>query len=208
MAETLGQVLNYINEILPNRMNSTTIVTLINNETRKIWKHMTSTQLYNFDTITDQAYYNLPSDCDFESIVENGVMISNTTNSTSYTVYTYCGADEELTGNRYFEGLTNTFGLYPIPDNSYSARIKYQERPLQIASSDTATQFNLDQDYIDVIKFRVMSRVAKSGNNPDVDLGNNFELDAIELEKKLKVKRANERMKNPRYRHSYRLDWK
>lgn len=207
MAETLGQSLSYINELLPNRMNSTTIITLINNELRKSWHQMTSTQLYDFNTVSSQVYYSLPTDCDFDMILENGVMVANTTGSTSYETYSYAGADEELTGNKYFQGLGGTLGLYPIPDNTYNSRIKYQERPIQFASSDTATQYNIDQDYVDLIKFRVMSRVAKSGNAPDTELANGYELDANELERKLRMKRANMRMKNPRKRFSYQLDW-
>jgi hypothetical protein len=52
-----------------------------------------------------------------------------------------------------------------------------------------------------------MSRIAKAGNNPDVELANGYEADAMELERRLKMRRALERAKSPRIRHSYKMDW-
>jgi hypothetical protein len=213
VSETLSQVLGYINELLPNRMNSTTIVMLINNEQRKIWRQMTSTNYYEMVTASSQAIYNLPSDCEFDMIAESGIMLGDSTNAvTSTTIfepYTFCGADDELAGNNYYEGVSGTFGLYPVPQYAnYPIRIKYQERPTLFASSDGSAYFNLDQDYIDLIKFRVMSRVAKSGNNPDVELANNYETDAEQIERKLRLKKANEKLKTSRKKISCMLDFR
>jgi hypothetical protein len=214
MSETIGQFKDYINEFLPSRINSSSITTLTNNEMRKIWQQMTSTEVYDsLTTIANQVYYTLPTDCDFETIVENGIMVCDSTTVTStcnFTSYTYCGPDEDLEGYRYFEGLGQTFGIYPTPttdSDGLPIRIKYQKRPTLFASTDTSVQFPLDQDYIDLIRFRVMSRIAKSGNNPDIELANNFTMDANEIERKLRMKRANDRVRTPRTRLSYKFDF-
>lgn len=215
MSETIQQFKDYINELLPNRINSTTITILVNNEMRKIWHQMTSTEFYDsLTTISGQVFYSLPSDCDFEMIAENGIMLGDSTNAVSsttvFTNYSYSGADEELEGYKYFEGLGQTFGIYPAPTSDtdgYPIRIKYQKRPTLFASTDSSVQFPLDQDYIDFIRFKVMSRICKSGNSPDIELANNYEADAMEIERKLKLKRARDRSKTPRKRWSYKMDW-
>jgi hypothetical protein len=210
MAETLGQVLNYINTFLPHSIASSDVVALINAEQRKVWEDLTSTNLYEFYTVANQPTYSLPTNCRIENIVENGVMIATSTGAvtttTIFETYSYCGPDDELEGNRYYEAL-DEIGISPVPDNIYPARIKYQEYFTAFASSDTNMQFNLDQDYIDIIKFKVMSRIAKSGRFPNVELANNYEMDARELERKMKVGKAKEKVKTNRTRWSYQ-DWK
>ena len=211
MAETLQQALDYINEILPNRINSTTIIMFINQEQRKIWHSLTSTNMYEFETSSGVSLYSLPTDCELEYIVENGIQISDSTgavtSTTLWNTYDYAGADEELTGSRYYEALDN-FGLYPVPEQTgLKGRIRYQERPTLFASTDTGISFNLDEDWIDFIKFKVMSRIAKSGNNPDVELANNYEADAIEIKKDLEMRKKKEEVKTPRYRYSYKDGW-
>ena len=208
MSETLGQVTTYISELLPNAVNSTTIITLINAEQRKLWEHMTQANFYEFNTVEDQAIYSLPTNISIDMV--NDLMISDSTGAVSSThvfqSYSYTGQDEELTGTKFYDALNGLIGIYPIPDNVYPAKLQYQEYFTAFASSDTNTQFNLDQDYIDLIKFRVMARVAKSGKFPNITLANNYESDANKLERKMKVKQAKDKAKTPKRRWGY-ADW-
>lgn len=213
MAETLGQALAYINELFPNKMNSSTIVTLINNEIRRTWKDLTSTNIDDtLTTLSSQAIYSLPTYCDFDMIAKNGIMVATSTGAVSSTTvfeeYSYCGPDDELDGNKYYEGLTGTFGVYPTPETAgYPIRIKYQERPTLFASSDTSVEFPTAQDHVDEIKMRVMSRIAKSGNKPDIGLANNYEVDADKLERDRRMYQANKRMKEASNKYSYTEGW-
>jgi len=210
MAETLQEVLTYIDTLLPNGLTSAMKVTLINGEVRKVWMDMTSTNYYNFNTVANQATYTIPSDMEFEMIVENGLMIANSTlavsSTTVFETYKYCGPEDELNSKQFYDAL-GLIGIYPVPDNGFPARIRYQERPTIFASTDTAIEFNLDQDYIDLVKFRTMARIAKSGNGPDVELANNYESDARELEARLKMMAAQKRRKISKQRVSYREGW-
>lgn len=207
--ETINQVLAYIDDLFPNALTRATKVDLVNAELRKIWEHMTSTEIYEFTTISSQALYNLPTNVSLDMVVENGVLIATSTTASSTTIYqpySYIGPDEELEGSRYYEALGQV-GIYPVPDNGYPARIKYQEYPTLFASTDVGVQFNIDQDYVDLIKYKVMTRVAKSGKFPNVELANNYEADAKELERKMKVRMANKKAKTPRKRWDWR-EWK
>lgn len=210
-AETLSQALSYIDELLPNKVASTTKITLINNELRRLWPYMTSTEIYEFVTVSSQYVYSLPSDCEFESIVENGLAIGDSTatatSTTVFTTYSFAGDDEELTDYHYYN-VSGSLGIYPAPEYSdYPARLKYQKRPTLFASSDTNSQFDVEEDFVDVIKLRTMSKVAKCGNNPDVELANNYDADADQLERKLKMRTLKKRSKTPRTRWSYREGW-
>lgn len=207
MAKTLGQVLSYVHEVLPNSFPTTTLITFVNDEIRLFWQYLTSTEYYEFQMSSGQAIYSFPTNVKMDQVIENGVLISDTTSSPTssaeWTAYTFCGADEELTGSRYFEALDN-FGVYPVPDNGYYARLIYQDYPTLMASSDTNTQFDLDQDYVDILTYRTLARVAKSGKYPRVDLANNYTLDAKEIEQKMKVKQMNDFTKTARKRWSYK----
>lgn len=207
MSETLQDVLTYIDTLLPNSLTTATKVGLINAEQRKVWEHMTPDTMYEFTTVNGQRTYTLPTNVSIDMILENGVLIASSTEAVSddtvFQPYSLAGYDEDMTGSKFYDAF-GTLGLYPIPDNGYPARLLYQEYPTIFASSDTAVQFNIDQDYVDLIKFKVMARVAKSGRFPNVDLANNYEADATQLERKMKTRMANKRAKTPRTRWSYK----
>lgn len=211
MAETLQQYLNYISEVLKNKVNSTTIITFTNNEIRKLWRDMTSTKLYEMYTVADQELYTLPTDCVFEMITENGILVGQSTQGStnqSYQTYRYGGKDDYASDYVYYEGTSNLFGILPVPEVSNKPiHIRYQAKPTLFASSDTAVQFDITEDYIDLIRFRVMSRIAKTGNNPDIEMGNNYQMEADELEKQMRLRKARDKMKSNRRRVSYREGW-
>jgi hypothetical protein len=52
-----------------------------------------------------------------------------------------------------------------------------------------------------------MSRICKSGNNPDPEMANNYEADAMELERKMKLRKARDKMKTRRRTVSYMEGW-
>jgi hypothetical protein len=201
--ETIGQVKTYINELLPNGVSSTTIVTLINNELRKNWDYLTSTALYSFNTSSGVSVYSLPTDVTIGMV--SGLQIANTTGSTYYQKYEFSGFDNDLTGFKYYD-MFGEIGVYPIPDNTYSALLRHQEYPTLFNSTDVSVQFNVDQDWVDYIKFKVMARIAKAGNAPDVDLANGYESDAKELWRRIKMKSSKEKVKVNNNRWSYK-DW-
>jgi hypothetical protein len=207
MAETLGQTLSYIDTFLPNPLTTQNKIDLINAELRKTWEHMTSKNIYEFATVNGQALYALPTNVTIDMV--DSVMVATSTGAASsttlYDTYKFAGIDDEMEGSNFYDGF-GYIGLYPVPDNGYPAQIWHQQYPTIFASSDTNTQFNIDQDYVDIIKFKVMSRVAKAGNAPDVELANNYELDAKELERKMRLKNQKEKTKVSKSRWSYK-DW-
>lgn len=212
MAESLQEMLDYIAEVSPNAVNTTTIIGYINKEQKKYWDKMTSTKYYDFTLSSGTAYYDLPSDCKFEYIRENGLSIYETTSaiasSDTYDKYSYAGADEEFVDPSYYR-FTTQLGIYPIPTTSGKyARLWYQARPtLFNSTAGTTDQFNLDDDWIDFIRYKVISRVYKTGNNPDIEMANNYELEAQEVWKSMLMRKAKEKVKDARKKNSYREGW-
>lgn len=209
MAESLGNLVTYIDTYLPNALTTANKIELINNEIKKFWTEMTSTSYYQFVTVADQPIYSMPTDMEFRMIVPNGVVVSDSTaavsSTTIFQTYSLAGYDDTLNGRQYYEVPGGSIGLYPIPDNGYPVKIRYQVRPT--ISTDSTTLLNITDDYVDLIKFRVMSRIAKSGNAPDVELANNYELDARELERRMKVEDAKRDRKEARLVWSYKEGW-
>lgn len=208
---TLQDVLTYIDTIYPNKMATQTKINIINDEQRKVFKFMNPTGMATITTIADQFSYSVPADCQVDLIQQ--LLVTSSTEAvaadTAFNNYEFAGLDQDMaSGNFYYEAFGKV-GLYPVPDkNGYTGRIIYSKRPVLFATiADAAVEFNTEADWIDVIKFRVIARVAKSGNNPDVELGNNYEADANEMERRLKMDRANKKMRNPRQRVSYAEGW-
>ena len=211
MAKTLQQVLDFIDTFLPNPLTTQNKIDLINDEIATLWKDMTSTSYYSFDTIAEQSLYTMPNDMNFEMIIEAGLMISNSTKAVSSTTvfndYKYYGPSEEFRGNAFYDALDGVLGVYPIPDAIYPARIRYQPRATVYASSDTALTLDLSQDYIKLIQYKTMAMVAKAGNAPDIDLANNWTMDAEQVERDMKMDAAKKKRKMSRERISFREGW-
>jgi hypothetical protein len=167
---------------------------------------------YSLKTSSGVALYSLPSACQVEAIKSLTISDSTTISSTCiFDEYTFKGSEEDLDGNNYYAGVNGSIGIYPVPTyTGYNIQLEYQERPtiFGYASSDSTTPFNLDRDYLDLIRYRVMSKVAKCGNNPDVEMANNYTLDANEIEKKLKLEQAKKKFKlNHKNKISYTEGW-
>jgi hypothetical protein len=203
--------MDYVNTILPNTMGSTMMISVINDEQRKIFKYMAGTALASFTTLEDQFSYALPSNCKMDQIKQ--VLVTDSTgavSSTSYfNNYEFAGLDDEMSGGSFYYDAFGKIGLYPVPDKTgYSGRVIYDKRPVFFSSTnDAAVEFAIDEDWIDVIKFRTMARVAKSGNYPDIELGNNYDREANEVEAKLKMDWYKKKSKLPKERWSYQEDW-
>ena len=81
---------------------------------------------------------------------------------------------EELTGDRYFNAWNNKrIGISPTPVNNFDViTIYYKKTPKTIVYMDDEIQ--IKEEYMPILKYRVLMELAKSGSNPDIDLYNVF----------------------------------
>jgi hypothetical protein len=207
MADTLQNVLDYVDTLIPNKLTAAFKTTLVNNEVRKIWRPMTSTNLYEFDTVEGQFTYTLSTDIEFDMITD--VYFSDSTGTVTSThilsKYEYAGPDDILMNNQYYNHL-GTLGVYPPSTaDDYKGRVFYGERPTVFASSDGSVQFDIDQDYIDLVKIGVMEKVAQS--QKETDLANDYNDEYKYLYRRMRMESAKKNMKNPRTKWSY-AEWR
>ena len=209
---TLGNLLDFINLAYPNSVATTDKINIVNDIQNYIFKYMSSSNPYTFDTASSQYAYDLTdlgSHFTFDLI--NDVMIANTTGipdeNTQFTSYEWAGPRQDMSGGHYYYDAIGALGLYPVPDKVYRGVMYYEQRPIQFASSDTATEINLDPDYLGFIKNKAVATVARLGHYPDVDISNNYEQEAQEFERRLKMNRAKEKAKRPDKTWSYTEDW-
>lgn len=105
---------------------------------------------------------------------------------------------EELTGDRYFNAWNyKRIGIHPTPlNNREIITIYYKKLPKEIMYMDDEVQ--VKDEFIPVLKYRILMELAKSGSNPDIDMYNIFarEFDLLITEAK-KEKDADQ----PFYKH-------
>jgi len=176
---TIGEILTDVDNRLPNQFTSAIKVGWANDIIRQIFKYMNKSKVYVFTTVKDQPTYALPSDGTIDLVY--ALKVANTTpttTSTQFITYDYAGLEQNLTGNQYYDGLSNNVGLFPTPTaSSYEVRIFYKVRPTTLSESSLTVVPNINEDYHDIIKFYILMTIAKSGHNPDVQLANNYQLD-------------------------------
>jgi hypothetical protein len=195
MGKAISEIIAWVDEIVPNKIESTTkqiFVRELLGVGGDIYKYNTEISMESTATVADQNEYDLPAGIRVEDIEWLGV--SNTTynstdvlgTTTPFNEYKYYGLEDEIEGCRYTH-YTSQLSITPTPDDAYHMRILY--KPNYAAnSSDSTTVLNFDNPLIEYLQNKLAARVCKSGSFPRIDLGNNYE---IEAESKLNLARLN-----------------
>lgn len=201
MAETIGSIIDLINEVYPNGLNSSTLLTIINRESKKLYPYLTNSTINTTNiTTTSDSGYPLPStDVHFDML--ESVYVGDTTadSSTIYQEYTYAPSSNDLTGYKYYNAFGNNVGLFPEPTTSdLPIVLKYREPPVLVTStSDSSTFLNFNDDLTQVLMDNVLSRIAKSGRFPRVTLANNYAIDGLASKRDMMLREKKRVAKNP-----------
>ena len=174
---TVGQVLDDIQVRLPHEYSEKSLLLWINETMKKIYKDLAIQEQYSFVTRASQELYVLPQDCSIDMI--DYVTISEKARSQD-NPYDWGGFEElksylpneKMNASGYFDGREGTIGLYPVPQDVRKIDIYYLKKPQMVTGRDDYIQ--IDDNYIDLIKFNVMSIIAMSGHNPDIELANEY----------------------------------
>lgn len=174
---TVGQVLEDIAIRLPHEYQKETLYRWINETMKKIYKDLAIQSQYTFTTSAGQELYSLPEDCSID-------MISYVTRSNKardqFNPYDWGGftelrsylPEENMIEEGYFDGREGLIGLYPCPKDVRKIDIYYWKKPKMV--TDNSDYIELNDNYIDLVKYNVMSIIAMSGHNPDVELANEY----------------------------------
>jgi len=205
---TLQQLLDDIDTRLVNTFTATQKISWINSHQLEIWRYLASTELYEFDTVAGQSIYAMASDMRIDMI--KSVLVSNSTTidgTEGYTTYEYAGPDDEFDGSAYYDAL-GSLGIYPVPSTAtgtgYNVKVSYEPSPVALSTNTLTTVPSINVEYQDILKFRTMKIIAQSGNNPDVELANNYQREEDSIMKKIIMNYNKGKFKKPRntYRRS------
>ncbi len=176
---TVGQVLDDIQIRLPHEYSESSLFQWINETMKRIYKDLAIQEQYSFNTRKGQELYVLPQDCSID-------MIDHVTKSekarSQDNPYEWGGfnelrsylPNEKMTIDGYFDGREGSIGLYPVPTDVRKIYIYYLKKPKMVTKREDYIE--LDDNYIDLVKFNVMSIIAMSGHNPDIELANEYTL--------------------------------
>lgn len=174
---TVRQVLNDIKIRLPHSYDEDSLFLWINETMKKIYKDLAIQSKYSFTTRSGQEQYVLPEDCSIDMI--NSVTISDKardeTNPYDWgnfkELISYLPNDK-MSEPGYYDGREGTIGLYPMPKDVRKIDIYYMKKPKMVTSLDDYIE--IDDNYVDLVKYNVMSIIAMSGHNPDIELANEY----------------------------------
>lgn len=207
---TIQQVLNDINLRLPNTIPTTDKINWINDCVREIWRFMASTKLHTTTLTADQAIYAMSTDMAFDKI--KSVLVGDSTVQTStvnYTPYKLVGSDDELIGNNYFDALGG-IGVYPVPttdDAGKPIKIIYEAIAPIATTTNLSSVLQINPEYQGVVKSNLWKNIARTGNNPDIELGNDYEADEKEYMHKIRHDYYQRKAKSSKSKFDRRENW-
>lgn len=174
---TVKQVLDDIKVRLPHTYTNESLFLWLNETMKKIYKDLAIQSQYSFTTSVDRELYALPEDCSIDMI--NSVTISekarnqdNPYNWGNFRELKSYLPQEKMSVPGYYDGREGLIGIYPTPKDIRKVDVYYMKKPKMITSEDDYIE--LDDNYIDLVKYNVMSIIAMSGYNPDTELANEY----------------------------------
>lgn len=125
-------------------------------------------ELYEIPTIAGQNMYELPLDCELSNVVEVSRQYGNCA-----VRCRYARDGELMTGNRYFNAYGNMMGIYPTPTrDGDKITVVYKHTPRPVKTLDDPVE--VADKWIDLLVFSMVADVTAGGNNPDIELSNNY----------------------------------
>lgn len=174
---TVRQVLNDIQTRIPHEYEENSLLLWINETMKKIYKDLAIQSQYSFTTRSGQDLYSLPNDCSIDMINHVTVSMKARNQDNPYDwgdfeeIKSYL-PNEKMSEKGYYDGREGAIGIYPTPQDTRKVDIYYMKKPKMVTNLDDYIE--IDDNYVDLVKFNVMSIIAMSGRNPDIELANEY----------------------------------
>lgn len=211
---TTVQILADVDARLPNSFSESQKLAWINDTQRKIAKYLQVEQTYDFVASSSMAY-SISTNIRFENIKHlytgDSTKIADISSTTIWKEHDPAGADDVLSGYKYYvpnishftsTGTSTSLCLYPESTEVRVARIYYNT----LLDDLTTTSGNAplwNSEWHDILKYGVMEIIAKAGNNPDIDLANNYRYEYNDILRDIKKDNAVKKWKRPRIKWNY-----
>ena len=174
---TAKQIIQDIDRRYPNTYTENDKITWINDTLRQIYTDIAVKAFYKFSTIKGRNLYTLPADCEIANVksVEMSEKAKTGSNDDlgNFKELRFSLRDKYMYKPSYYDGLAGLIGLYPTPNASgHVINVYYNKRPKMITSLDDYIE--LDERYVNLVTYNVISIIAMSGHNPDIDVANEY----------------------------------
>lgn len=158
----------YDTEVTPeSKQIEQSFLDYINSALLRMDKAIMLDDIYEFPTIAGQSVYELPLNCELGNIVEITRMVGNYTSIR----LRWARDGEIMTGHRYYNGFGNTVGIFPTPTiDGEKITIFFKRTPMQIRTKDDPIE--IADKWINLLVYSVVSDIASSGSNPDIEIAN------------------------------------
>lgn len=209
---TVRQLVDDIQVRLPNTYDDNRLMLWINETMKKIYKDLAIQEYYSFETTKNQKLYSLPSDCSIDMIknvvISTKAKDSNNSNWGMFEKLRFYDLKESMNEKGYYDGTEGSIGIFPTPTDSRKINIYYHKKPKMVTSLDDTIE--IDDNYVDLVKYNVLSIIAMSGHNPDTELANEYILLYNNLVQKANESKNENQQKYTTIRDEYqsRFKWR
>jgi hypothetical protein len=181
---TTGEILNKIKFYYPNTFTDAQIVDTVNEVQGLIFREMQQSGVYTFSGVKDQHVYTLPAYITIEFIDYISVAQAvPATADTRYESYKYISPDSDNEPDEHvFTDLNGQLLMDPAPPlDGANVNIYFKRRPTALSASDATKVPDLRADWHMALVYGALSRLLLAGNNPDIELSNNYSMMANKI---------------------------
>lgn len=204
---TVNQVLEDIQVRLPHEYSTDRLMIWINETMKKIYKDLAIQEKYSFTTRAEQELYSLPEDCSIDMIDSVTMSTNARSGDNPYDwgmfeeLHSYL-PNEPMTIKGYYDGRDGAIGIFPVPNDVRKIDVYYKKKPKMVTKVDDYIE--LDDNYVDLVKYNVLSIIAMSGHNPDIEIANEYILLYNNLVQKANENKNEQQQKYPIIRNEHR----
>lgn len=212
---TVVEILADVDVRLPNSYTESWKLARLNDVQRKLGKYLEVEDTYDFLASSSMAY-GMSTDIRTENITRvytaDTTAIASVTSTAVWTLHEYLGEDDVLEGNKYYipnidhyntTGFSTEISLYPESTEIRVARVYYNTLLTDLTTAAAGYTPLWNSEWHDILKYGVMEIIAKSGNNPDVELANNYRAEYNEILRDIKKDQATKKWKRPKVTWNY-----
>ena len=196
---TIVEILDDVDIRLPNTYTTSAKVGWVNDVQRKIAKYLEVQKDYSFVASSSMSYV-LSTDIRLENIrhvyTGDSTKIADISSTTIWKEHDYIGSDNTLEGYKYYSptiehfnttAYSTEFCLYPESTEVRVVKVYYDTILTDLTTAAAGYTPLWNDEWHDILKYGVLEIIAKSGNNPDVDLGNNYHQEYMNILKDIKL---------------------
>ena len=175
---TLQEIIDFLDRKLPNHGELDANIVLDLQDIHldiytRLQRLSNKYETYQKESVAEQLHYSLPDYIKIENIIE--ILVSTTTQGIDFDTYSYRGTEDYNAYGNFYGRATNGLifikkDLEALQTTGLKININYFRYPTTLTSVDLTQVPELDANYHELLKYRIVSEIAAQGHNPDVEI--------------------------------------